>query len=159
LARDVGDIVLRRADGYWAYQLAVVVDDAEQDITDIVRGADLLDSTPRQIHLQRLLGYATPDYAHLPLLTDALGRKLSKSDASTPVDPADPVPLLRRLYELLGQDPQALASAGNVEIALRKAVDEFKPVNIPNNDIVIYNTDPDAAGDQPRTAIPVTPGT
>lgn len=78
LAREVGDFALKRADGLWAYQLAVVVDDACSGITDIVRGADLLDSTPRQIHLQRCLGLATPRYLHVPVLTRADGEKLSK---------------------------------------------------------------------------------
>ena len=78
LERDVGDFVLERADGQFAYQLAVVVDDAAQGITDVVRGADLLDSTPRQIHLQRLLGYATPRYLHVPAAVNAAGEKLSK---------------------------------------------------------------------------------
>jgi glutamyl-Q tRNA(Asp) synthetase len=162
LARDVGDFVLRRADGYWAYQLAVVVDDADQGITDVVRGADLLDSTPRQIYLQRLLGFPTPGYAHLPLLLGADGRKLSKSDASVPVDPENPLPTLRQMYRLLGQDWRALASATSVGDALRIAVAEFKPVNIPNNDIVIHNTDTEKQDAQPRSAIPAAqeaPGT
>jgi glutamyl-Q tRNA(Asp) synthetase len=78
LARDVGDFVVRRADGHWAYQLAVVVDDAESRVTDVVRGSDLLASTPRQIWLQRQLGYATPRYAHVPVAVSARGEKLSK---------------------------------------------------------------------------------
>ena len=101
--RDVGDFVLLRADGLWAYQLAVVVDDAEQGITDVVRGADLLDSTPRQILLQQRLGAPTPRHVHLPLLLDAAGRKLSKSDAARPVDGNDPMPTLHMLWALLGQ--------------------------------------------------------
>ena len=97
--------MLRRADGCWAYQLAVVVDDAAQGITDVVRGADLLDSTPRQILLQRALGLPTPRYAHLPLVVDAHGRKLSKSLAALPVDPDDPLPALRAAWQALGQVP------------------------------------------------------
>lgn len=87
LAEDAGDFVLKRADGFWAYQLAVVVDDAEQGVTDIVRGADLLDSTPRQIYLQRLLGLPAPRYLHLPVLRNAQGEKLSKQTGAAAVAP------------------------------------------------------------------------
>ena len=86
LARDVGDFVVHRADGQFAYQLAVVVDDADCGITDIVRGADLLDSTPRQIHLQRLLGYPTPSYLHIPAALNERGEKLSKQTGAAPID-------------------------------------------------------------------------
>jgi glutamyl-Q tRNA(Asp) synthetase len=89
LASESGDFVLKRADGYWAYQLAVVVDDAEQGITDIVRGADLLDSTPRQIYLQRLLGVPTPRYLHVPVVRNVNGEKLSKQTGALAVQPGD----------------------------------------------------------------------
>lgn len=88
LAAQAGDFVLKRADGFWAYQLAVVVDDAAQGVTDVVRGADLLGSTPRQIYLQRLLGLPTPCYLHVPILTNAAGEKLSKQTGATPADPS-----------------------------------------------------------------------
>jgi glutamyl-Q tRNA(Asp) synthetase len=103
LARDVGDFVLLRADGLYAYQLAVVVDDAAQGITDVVRGADLLDSTPRQIFLQRLLHLPTPRYLHLPVATNARGEKLSKQTAAPPIDPARPGAALVRALAFLGQ--------------------------------------------------------
>jgi glutamyl-Q tRNA(Asp) synthetase len=103
LARDVGDFVLRRADGVHAYQLAVVVDDAFQNVNQVVRGADLMLSSPRQIHLHRLLGLEPPVYAHVPLALDAAGRKLSKSDAAAPVDPKAPLPALIQAWAFLGQ--------------------------------------------------------
>jgi len=101
--REVGDFVLRRADGLIAYQLAVVIDDADQGITDVVRGADLLDSTPRQIWLQRLLGYPTPRYLHVPVAVTAGGEKLSKQTGAQPVDVANPVRELARALAFLGQ--------------------------------------------------------
>jgi glutamyl-Q tRNA(Asp) synthetase len=131
VSKDVGDFVLRRADGYWAYQLAVVVDDAAQGITDVVRGADLLDSTPRQILLQRVLGLPTPRYAHLPLVLGRDGRKLSKSDAALPVDRHDPLPALRAAWRWLGQAPEALEGAHDVEVLLARACAAFVPAAIP----------------------------
>jgi glutamyl-Q tRNA(Asp) synthetase len=130
VAREVGNFVLRRADGLWAYQLAVVVDDAAQGITDVVRGADLLDSTPRQILLQRLLQLPTPRHAHLPLILGADGKKLSKSADALPVDDDDPLPALRAAWCALGQDPARLGSGGGVPALLRAAVAAFEPHRI-----------------------------
>jgi glutamyl-Q tRNA(Asp) synthetase len=102
LARDVGDYVLHRADGQWAYQLAVVVDDAEQGITDIVRGEDLADNTPRQILLQRMLGLPTPRYLHAPLVLGVDGAKLSKQNGAREVDLSLPIAALRNAGAVLG---------------------------------------------------------
>lgn len=103
LEREVGDFVLCRADGQFAYQLAVVVDDAEQGVTEVVRGADLLDSAARQIYLQRKLGYATPRYLHVPVAVNAAGEKLSKQTGADAVDPARGREALRRAFVFLGQ--------------------------------------------------------
>ena len=135
LRTEIGDVVLLRSDGYWAYQLAVVVDDAEQAITDVVRGADLLDSTPRQIWLQQCLGLPTPRYAHLPTVLGADGKKLAKSRASAPVDPADPLPALRLAWKCLGQQPHALHTARNSAQALDLALANFEPARIPAIDM------------------------
>ncbi|MCA6216233.1 tRNA glutamyl-Q(34) synthetase GluQRS [Ideonella sp. B7] len=102
LTQAVGDFVLKRADGLWAYQLAVVVDDADQGITDVVRGEDLADNTPRQIHLQRLLGLPTPRYLHTPLVLAADGQKLSKQNGATPLDLRAPLAALQRAGQALG---------------------------------------------------------
>jgi glutamyl-Q tRNA(Asp) synthetase len=114
LEYDVGDFVLLRADGLFAYQLAVTVDDEFQGISSIVRGADLLASTPRQIRLQRCLGYATPDYAHLPVAANAAGEKLSKQTRAEPLHTAQAAAELVRALRFLGQP--APAELENAEV-------------------------------------------
>lgn len=114
LATEVGDFVLKRADGFWAYQLAVVVDDADQGVTHVVRGADLLDSTPRQIYLQRLLGVPTPRYLHVPVVTNAAGEKLSKQTGALALDVSRP------LEELI-----AAAQFLRLPIARAESLDDF----------------------------------
>lgn len=109
LRKCVGDFVIRRVEGFYSYQLACVVDDAWQGITQVVRGSDLLDSTPRQIWLQRCLGLPTPRHLHLPLVLDSEGRKLSKSERSQEVDPSAPMPSLRRALAFLGIAPDETA--------------------------------------------------
>jgi len=123
----VGDFVVRRVEGWYAYQLAVVVDDAAQGITEIVRGADLLDSTPRQICLQRLLGLPTPDYLHLPVVIGDDGKKLSKQDRARPIDAADPVPALRAALEFLGIPRDAAANPPGL---LNSAARQFEVAHI-----------------------------
>lgn len=105
VASAVGDFVLRRADGLWAYQLAVVVDDADQGITDVVRGEDLADNTPRQILLQQALGAATPRYLHTPLVCGDNGEKLSKQNGARALDLAEPLQALTSAAEVLGLPP------------------------------------------------------
>jgi len=113
LGADIGDFILKRADGLFAYQLAVVVDDASQGVTHVVRGADLIDSTPRQIYLQRMLDLPTPDYAHFPVATNAAGEKLSKQTLAKPISEDEAPSLIMDALEFLGQQPeQALKQAG-----------------------------------------------
>ncbi|WP_432724170.1 tRNA glutamyl-Q(34) synthetase GluQRS [Jeongeupia wiesaeckerbachi] len=117
LARQVGDFVLLRADGLVAYQLAVVVDDAEQGVTDVVRGADLLDSTPRQIYLQQLLDFPSPDYAHIPVLVNEFGEKLSKQTLAQPLALDGAVDALVAALRLLQQSPpECLLRASVAEV-------------------------------------------
>ncbi len=105
VATEVGDFVLKRADGLWAYQLAVVVDDAAQGVTHIVRGADLADNTARQILVQRALGWPTPAYLHTPLVLGANGEKLSKQNGAQAMDLADPLAALGQAARALGLPP------------------------------------------------------
>ncbi|MGH8193051.1 MAG: tRNA glutamyl-Q(34) synthetase GluQRS [Woeseiaceae bacterium] len=111
LEAESGDFVVQRRDGLIAYQLAVVVDDFEQGITQVVRGIDLLDSTPRQVHVQRLLGYPTPDYAHIPVVLNARGQKLGKTTGARAIPLYEPRPTLIAAFKALGQPvPPDLAS-------------------------------------------------
>ena len=128
LAREVGDFVLWRVEGFASYQLAVVVDDAAQGITEVVRGCDLLDSTPRQLWLQGALGLPSPAYLHLPLALDEHGRKLSKTLDALPIDASDPLPALRAAWSYLGQP--ALA-APRLDAFLHAAVDSFEIARVP----------------------------
>ncbi|EEF25168.1 glutamyl-tRNA synthetase 1, 2, putative [Ricinus communis] len=117
LEHDIGDFVLKRADGLYAYQLAVVVDDADQGITHVVRGADLLDSTPRQMHLQRLLSLPEPIYAHVPLVVNTHGEKLSKQTLAAPLQVDQPgLTLWLALDFLRQQPPPELAQAAPREL-------------------------------------------
>ena len=129
LASDIGDFILRRSDGLFAYQLAVVVDDAAQGITDVVRGADLLASTPRQIFLQRMLGLPTPRYLHVPVALDARGRKLSKETGAQAL-PCAPLPALLAAWRFLGQTaPDDIPSS--VAQFWSWARDHWRPAQLP----------------------------
>ena len=115
VAREVGDFVLKRTDGLWAYQLAVVVDDAAQGVTHVVRGEDLADNTPRQMLLQAAVGLPTPAYLHTPLVLAADGQKLSKQTGAAALDLRDPLATLNQAAQALGLPPQAV---GNPQAAL-----------------------------------------
>ena len=131
LAEELGDFVIRRRDGLFAYQLAVVVDDAQQGITDIIRGADLLDSTPRQIYLQQLLGYPTPSYAHLPLAVNARGIKLSKKAGAAAININNPVPELFASLQFLGQQPPDALQQSDLHSLWQWAINHWSLAKIP----------------------------
>jgi glutamyl-Q tRNA(Asp) synthetase len=125
LASESGDFVLRRADGYWAYQLAVVIDDALQGITDVVRGADLLDSTPRQVYLQHLLGYPTPRYLHVPVLRNDAGEKLSKQTGALSIAPGDAVAAIEALLTVAHFLGLPMQRAQTLDAFWKAAIDDW----------------------------------
>jgi glutamyl-Q tRNA(Asp) synthetase len=127
----VGDIILKRRDQLFAYVLAVVVDDAAQGITHVVRGADLLDNTPRQIYLQRLLGASLPGYAHVPVLTEPDDSKLAKSRRSVHVNVDSPLPQLLSVFSLLGLAPPASLSLATVAEAWGWAIGQWDIGTVP----------------------------
>jgi len=131
LADAIGDFVLKRADGYFAYQLAVVVDDADQGITQVVRGADLLSSTPRQIFLQQQLGVPTPSYCHIGLVRDSDGRKLSKSQWAADLDDEDRFTAFSAAYRHLGQDDRVLQRTFGAAANLERALQHFDASLLP----------------------------
>lgn len=132
LARDVGDFVIRRADGITAYQLATVIDDAAQGVTEIVRGIDLLSSTPRQLWISRCLGIAAqPRYAHIPLVVDEVGEKLGKSTGALALDTQQRAALLVECLMLLGQQPPAGLARQPVSSVLAWAVNHWQLAAIP----------------------------
>ena len=137
LETDVGDFIIKRADGLFAYHLAVVVDDAEQGVTEIVRGNDLLDSTPCQIYLQQLLGLSTPDYLHLPLAVDNTGNKLSKASDAEVANTNDPVITLLQALDFLGQMPPAQLSNSSVEDVMKWATKNWDLKKIPKSKEII----------------------
>jgi glutamyl-Q tRNA(Asp) synthetase len=128
---EIGDFILRRKDGLHAYQLAVVVDDALQAVTHVVRGADLLDSTARQIHLQRLLGYPTPAYLHFPVAVNELGQKLSKQTLAAGVNTQSARQVLLAALRFLGQDSSDASRAGTNRELISAATVNWKPDLIP----------------------------
>lgn len=132
VAATVGDFVIRRRDGLFAYQLAVVVDDADQGVTDIVRGADLLDNTGRQLYLQQRLGHAAPRYAHLPLAVNAAGEKLSKQTFAAALPKTRPEPVLWLALATLGQAPDKALQAAPVQAQLAEAVKRWQLNAIPH---------------------------
>ena len=131
LASEVGDFVVRRADGPFAYQLAVVVDDFEQGITDVVRGADLLASTPRQILLQRRLGYPNPRYLHLPVALNREGDKLSKQTHAAPLELGEGPLQLWRALSFLGQEPPRELAGETTAAVWGWARANWRPQRIP----------------------------
>jgi glutamyl-Q tRNA(Asp) synthetase len=133
--RYCGDFVILRADCLFAYQLAVVVDDSDQGVTDVVRGADLLDSTPRQIYLQRLLGAPSPRYLHTPVAVNSLGQKLSKQTLAPAITAENAAVTLIEALCFLGQDPPPELREAGLNGIWRWAVANWRPDRIPTAEV------------------------
>ena len=143
LNSQLGDFVIRRRDGLYAYQLAVVVDDAFQGITEVVRGADLLDSTPRQYYLQQLLGLPTPRYFHLPLATDSHGEKLAKQSGASPIPTSDPIPHLLEALRFLNQGPDSSLREASLDEFWQWATAHWHINKVPSVSAIHYTPDVD----------------
>ncbi len=139
LAVDIGDFILKRADGLFAYQLAVVVDDADQGITHIVRGADLLASTQRQIYLQQLLGLPTPSYAHVPVAVNSAGEKLSKQTLAKPLDANFSATLIVEALQFLGQNPPPDLAKNTIADIWLWAIKHWKITKVPKQKTIRFN--------------------
>lgn len=141
LSHECGDFIIRRKDGLIAYQLAVVVDDAWQNISHIVRGFDLLDSTPRQLYLQEKLGLAMPRYAHIPVASDAIGQKLSKQHFARPLDQGRATEHIHRALEFLGQAPPAALQQAATKELLAWGVEHWDIHRVPRLATIPINED------------------
>lgn len=129
--KDIGDFILKRRDGLFAYQLAVVIDDALQGVSQIVRGADLYDNTPRQIYLQKILGYPQPDYLHFPVAVDSSGKKLSKQNFSPEILPTEKRANLIKALDFLGQNPPLIENFSSLDELWLWAIKNWNTSKIP----------------------------
>lgn len=137
LQTEIGDFVVKRADGLFSYQLAVAIDDGNMGISEVVRGSDLLDSTPRQIYLQQLLGLKTPDYIHLPVATNGEGQKLSKQTYASALDTTNPVSVLWQVLKVLGQLPPHELSNASLSELWQWAIANWKLQTVPRTPFFI----------------------
>lgn len=137
LAALAGDFIIRRRDKSYAYQLACAVDDNAEHITQVLRGVDLLDSTPKQIHLQRLLGIPSPNYLHMPVLVDKEGNKLSKQTRAQPVDACDPADTLFYLLGLLNQSPPAELQKADCPTLIAWAIAHWDAAKLPKESAIV----------------------
>ena len=137
LIKDVGDFVLRRADGLFAYQLAVVVDDAFQQISEVVRGSDLLDNTPRQMLLQQYLSLETPAYVHHPVAINTAGEKLSKQTFAKPVDSTDALANVHKVLDFLGQNPPSVSNFSSLDDLWQWAFQHWNIERIPGKASIV----------------------